>query len=392
MHPQTGIRITALLLATAAYPLWAADPAPPTPAKAPDKAAPAAVVEAAVTAPAPAVSLDFIPAVVATYQDKKVTADEVKKVLAPFLAMAAKAQRTPSKDDVERLAYQVTQQIVDKELVRQRCDKDGYKLDVAAAQKKLGEIEEKQGKDKVAEALKEQGKTRDEVIQELAFGEMVNRWIEEKVKSQIKVDDAAIEKFYTENKEKFQTPEQMSASHILIKVDTAADAETRNKAKAKAEDLLAKLKAGGDFKKLAEENSDCPSGKAKDSEGKPMGGDLGFFQRKQMVPPFEEVAFKLKKDELSGVVQTDFGYHIIKGGVLKPAGPQPLAEVKEPLRQYLLRDQVGNELKKTIEQMRKDGKVAIVLPEPPPMPAMPAGPGAVPPPPPPPPPPPAPGK
>ena len=103
-------------------------------------------------------------------------------------------------------------------------------------------------------------------------------------------------------------PEQVRASHILIStkpIDPNADPnQAKAQAKDKAEELLKKVKDGADFAALAKENSDCPSNA--------QGGDLGLFPRGQMVKPFEDAAFALKVGEISDLVETQFGYHIIK--------------------------------------------------------------------------------
>jgi parvulin-like peptidyl-prolyl isomerase len=109
---------------------------------------------------------------------------------------------------------------------------------------------------------------------------------------------------------KRQQVEEVHARHILLmhegsKRKPASVTRTKDEAKKLIEELAAKLKEGGDFEALAREHSDCPSGKRK-------GGDLGTFGKGRMAKPFEETAFALKVDEVSGIVETDFGYHIIQ--------------------------------------------------------------------------------
>ena len=114
--------------------------------------------------------------------------------------------------------------------------------------------------------------------------------------------------YYSGNPKEFETPEQVKASHILIASDTSDTSVDPNDAKAKAlakaEQLLAQLKDGADFAELAKANSTCPSAS--------KGGDLGFFSKGDMVAPFEEAAFALEPGQLSDIVETKFGYHIIK--------------------------------------------------------------------------------
>lgn len=144
----------------------------------------------------------------------------------------------------------------------------------------------------------------------------------ESLKAGVKVTDEELRKYYDENASRYATPEERRASHILIKADAAAPAAEREKAKAKAEGLLAEIKKNpASFAELAKKNSDDPGSAAK-------GGDLDFFGRGAMVKPFEDAAFSLPANGLSGVVETDFGYHIIKVTAVRGGEKQPFDAVK----------------------------------------------------------------
>lgn len=128
----------------------------------------------------------------------------------------------------------------------------------------------------------------------------------ESIKKGITVAEDDLRKYYTENEKRFSTPEERRASHILVKAEKSAPAAEREKAKAKAEQLLAEVKKSpGSFADIARKNSDDPGSAQR-------GGDLDFFGRGAMVKPFEDAAFGLKQGEISGVVESDFGYHIIQ--------------------------------------------------------------------------------
>lgn len=157
----------------------------------------------------------------------------------------------------------------------------------------------------------------------------VNEFVEKKVLAEVFVTDEELMARYEEDKHKYTRKPKVQASHILIKVEENATSEERAEALAKAEMLQKQAVEGADFATLAEENSDCPSGA--------KGGDLGFFHDKKMVPEFSEVAFALKMDEISGVVETKFGYHIIK----KTGEQGPVAsfdEVADQLAEIILHD------------------------------------------------------
>ncbi|WP_235504159.1 peptidylprolyl isomerase [Acidovorax sp. Leaf84] len=151
----------------------------------------------------------------------------------------------------------------------------------------------------------------------------------------------------------FAEPEQVQVRHILILVkDPSEDAA----AKAKAQDLLAKVRAGGDFAALARENSGDPGSAEK-------GGDLGFFAKGRMVPEFDTAAWALQKPgDTSEVIKTQFGYHVLQLVGRKPAGQKPFEEVQEALMAKVRQaeQQKGrNELAKTLEETVKLDEPAI---------------------------------
>jgi peptidyl-prolyl cis-trans isomerase D len=153
------------------------------------------------------------------------------------------------------------------------------------------------------------------------------------VASQITVTDADIKAYYEQNAKRYTADEQRRASHILIAVNKNASDADKAAAKAKAEKLLAQVRKNpGDFAKLAKENSEDPGSAER-------GGDLDYFGKGMMVSQFEDAAFKLKQGEVSDLVQSEFGYHIIQLTGIKPAAVRTLDEVK---------GEIGAEIKKQL--------------------------------------------
>ncbi|CAB1368571.1 SurA N-terminal domain-containing protein [Denitratisoma oestradiolicum] len=139
---------------------------------------------------------------------------------------------------------------------------------------------------------------------------------------QVSVSDEEAMAWYKGHADQYRQPEERRASHILILADKNADGAAVKTASSKAEDLLAKIrKAPGDFAVLARQNSQDPGSAAK-------GGDLDWFRRGMMVKPFDDAAFALKEGEVSGVVRSDFGFHIIKLTGLKPEKIRAFEEVR----------------------------------------------------------------
>lgn len=149
------------------------------------------------------------------------------------------------------------------------------------------------------------------------------------LQSQVAVDDAEIKKYYEEHQSEFSTPELRKAAHILIAVDAKASDEDKQAAKSKAEQILQQVKqAPAEFSPLARKYSQDPGSAAN-------GGDLGMFGRGMMVKPFDDAVFKLMVGEVSGLVQSDFGFHIIKLLAVKGGKSQALMEVKGSIAQKL---------------------------------------------------------
>lgn len=163
------------------------------------------------------------------------------------------------------------------------------------------------------------------------------------IEQQVSVTDDDIKKYYEQNLARYKTDEQRRASHILVQASKDAPAAEKAAAKAKAEKLLAQLqKSPGDFAKLAKENSDDPGSAER-------GGDLDFFGKGMMVKPFEDTVYSLKEGEISGVVESDFGFHIIKLTAIRPASTRPLSEVKANIEDEIRRTETGKKFASMIE-------------------------------------------
>ncbi len=194
------------------------------------------------------------------------------------------------------------------------------------------------------DALAENGITSDGLREQIKRGLMINAFVQNEVVSKIEMTDAQLKAFYDGNPEAFSKPESMRASHILIGVDAGAGAEEKESAKQKADEILEKVKSGADFAELAKSESTCPSAQ--------QGGDLGEFGRGQMVAPFENAAFGLKAGDVSEVVETQFGYHIIKATDKNEASVVPFEEVKGRIEKQLKTQQAQQDLMAKIEEIR----------------------------------------
>jgi peptidyl-prolyl cis-trans isomerase D len=146
----------------------------------------------------------------------------------------------------------------------------------------------------------------------------------EAMRTKVVVPAADIEKAYNSSIEQYTTPEQVRASHILLKTEGKDDAAV----KAKAEEILKQAKAGADFSELARKNSE-------DEQSAKSGGDLDYFGRGRMVPEFDQTVFAMQPGQISDLVKTQYGYHVIKLVDKKSAATRPLTEVRQQLSDQL---------------------------------------------------------
>lgn len=166
-----------------------------------------------------------------------------------------------------------------------------------------------------------------------------------KIRAKIKPTDAEIQAEYDKSKDALNVPEQVHAAHILIAVKPDGGADADAQAKAKAEIVAARAKApGADFAKLANDNTDDPSGKGN-------GGELPPFARGQMVPEFEEAAFAMSPGEVRGPIKTQFGYHVIKLASRTPARTRTLEEVRPSLASGLAERKAAEEADKLAAEL-----------------------------------------
>jgi peptidyl-prolyl cis-trans isomerase C len=179
---------------------------------------------------------------------------------------------------------------------------------------------------------------------------IISSFIEKEYAGKVVVTDAAAQKFYDENQEKyFKKPESARASHILIGVDPKASPVDRKKALEKAQALLKRVRSGENFADLAKSDSTCPSAS--------QGGDLGSFGRGQMVLPFEQAAFALKPGEVSDVVETQFGYHIIKLTEKQEASTEKFENVKAKIVEFLKRENTQKSVLDLVAKLKTTAKI-----------------------------------
>jgi peptidyl-prolyl cis-trans isomerase C len=194
-----------------------------------------------------------------------------------------------------------------------------------------------------------ESKIRADIKRDMAIQQLIDKEVDQKVK----ITDEESKTFYDTNPRLFQQPERVKASHILIKVDEGASEEKKAEALKKIKEIQQKVQKGEDFAALAKTYSEGPSA--------PRGGDLNYFGRGQMVKPFEDAAFSMKPNETSDIVETKFGYHLIKVVDKQPAKKIVYADAKDRINKHLKDQKLRTDRQLYFDKLKKDAKIGKFL-------------------------------
>jgi peptidyl-prolyl cis-trans isomerase C len=264
--------------------------------------------------------------IAATAGDVTITIQEVEELVAPRLKDMPENVRESQAKLIKKRALDslIFQKMLEGKFKEHNIKISDEELDVEI-EKILAEnnITVEDFKKRVTEMGRDFSEFRDQVRSGMKYQKMMDKM----AGSDSEISDSDVKDYYESNPERFQQESQVKAGHILAKIEPDASEEDKAAAKAKIEDISKKLKDGADFEELAKEHSDCPSGS--------NGGDLGFFARERMVKPFSDAAFALKVGEVSDVVETQFGYHVIKVTDKKDAKTVTFEDAKDDIKKQL---------------------------------------------------------
>ncbi len=259
-----------------------------------------------------------------------------------------------SGERLSEIKKDVLKNLIGRELLYQTSQKHGIKVDEAAINNQLAMLKKRfPSEAEFNKVLSKNNLSEAALRAQLERNTAIKEFIDKQFVQKVTISDKESKAYYESNPEYFKQPEQVQASHILIKIDSEADESQKAQARKKIEKIQKRLQKGEDFAALAKESSQCPS--------KAKGGDLGYFQRGQMVPAFEQVAFALKPGAVSDIVETRFGYHLIKVIGKKPEITIPYKDVKDKLEQHLKREKIQKEATLYVEKLKKKAKVERFL-------------------------------
>jgi peptidyl-prolyl cis-trans isomerase C len=295
----------------------------------------------------------LFPAVVARVDGKPILGRDLEREVRRQLAPIGNPEWKNLRDDYRgQLLYATITGLVNSNLLYKKALASGFQVTVAELQDELQKISKTFNSDaEMNAALADQNIDRPTLEKQIYRGMLASKFIDETINKKITVTPEEVAKYYAANPKDFQHPDLVRTSHILIKAGDNPEQDAL--AKQRAEAILARVKKGEDFAKLAKENSIDPSAS--------QGGDIGFSAKDSTVPGYAEASFSLPVGGVT-MTKTQLGYHVIKVTDKKKEGLSTLEEVKQALTDFLKNEKQQAELTKLINQLRDQAKIEILIP------------------------------
>jgi len=293
--------------------------------------------------------------IVAVVNQEIITLSEVERMIGHLKQEIEAENRLERRSRVNELSRMALERLIEEKLIDQEAKRSGIK---AAAKEIDGAIEEIKRRNSATQedmerALAKEGLTLEAFKKEIEKKIIRTKVVQWAVKVEPNVGEKELKDFYLKNSDRYRTEESYRPGHILFKVPKEAAPEEVREIRAKCQKVLGKIKAGEDFGELAILYSEDISSKDR--------GDLGVFKKGELLPAFEKEALRLNIGEVSNIVRTDFGFHIIRLLDRKGADPLPYEDVKEKVRQDYLEREFDKGLKQFLTTLRGKSIIEIKL-------------------------------
>jgi peptidyl-prolyl cis-trans isomerase C len=294
--------------------------------------------------------------IVAKGKGVEVSQGQLDEEVVRLKAQAAARGQTIPPEQMAMVDRQVLDQLIQVQLLQAKATDADKAAGKALAEKRFEEAKTRLGSEEALNRqLKVMGATREEVLTKWSEGATAEAVLKRELK--VNIIDEEVRKYYDDNPARFEEPEKVRASHILLTTtDPKTNAELTEDQKAakrkEIEGILKRARAGEDFAKLAKEYSEDPGSKDK-------GGEY-TFPRGQMVAEFEAAAFSLGTNQVSDIITTRFGYHIIKLSEKIPARKVEFAKAESDIKEGLTQQAVQKQFPDYIAKLKKDAGVEIL--------------------------------
>jgi peptidyl-prolyl cis-trans isomerase C len=280
-----------------------------------------------------------------------ISQEEYAKELGFYLQRFSRQGLQLSKEQEAKLKNDVLENLIEREILYQESQKSGIKVDKKTVDEELSAVKKRFPSEKeYKNALNTMKISENEIKNQIKRKLSINKLIDTKIAQKVIVTDEESKAFYNANQNLFKKPEQLRIGQILIKLKAGADEQKKMEAMKKIKEVQAKLKGGQDFSVLAKAYSE-------DDDSNTNGGDLGYLTHGQMAKPIEDAAFGMQPNEVSDIIRTQLGYHLIKVYDKKPEKILAYGEIKDLLAEHMRKEKTEKEAAKYIDELMKDAKV-----------------------------------
>jgi peptidyl-prolyl cis-trans isomerase SurA len=303
-------------------------------------------------------SAETVDRIIAKVDEKIITQSELEeRTFAKIMALRKTNVRPmPSQKEV---MYDELRRMIDEKLLLGAGRKVGLEVTEANVTKAIDDIKASNGlqEGQLEKMLEAESKSIEEYKKKIHDQIMISKVISFEVRKRVVVSDDEIEKYYNKHLKDYWISEKLRLRHILFLMNDSLSEEDKRTKKRKAREALRKIRMGEDFVAVARKYSEDISAST--------GGDLGEIERGKMVPEFEKAAFLLKEGEVSSLVKTPYGLHIIKVDKIIPGETLPLDKVKDQIRNRFLDDKMNAAYKEYLAELKKNAFVENKMPPPP---------------------------
>jgi peptidyl-prolyl cis-trans isomerase C len=290
----------------------------------------------------------------ATVDGQTITVPEVEKVAQNFLRQNVPPDSTAQGATPSEQIYNTAlARLVEQKLLEKAAEKAGITVTDEQVQGRVAQLKAQVGgQEAFVDLLAKNNVTEADVVRDMRTNMLLGEYFTKTMEQNPAVSDDEISDYFDGHPESFGPQPEVHASHILLMVPPGSDDAAKAAVKAKAEGILAKIQGGADFAQMAKDNSE-------DTGSGANGGDLSWFGHGAMVAPFDSAAFALEPGQVSGLVETQFGYHIIKALERRTSEGRKIEDVKEGIRSFLSQEKGQKQFRARVDSLKAAAKIQI---------------------------------
>jgi peptidyl-prolyl cis-trans isomerase SurA len=293
--------------------------------------------------------------IMAVVDQEIITLVEVDRFAGPLQETIQADNRLERGAKLRELRRKVLERLIDEKILDHEAKKSGVKVTSKEVDAVVEDIKRRNQatQEDLEKALQKDGMTLEAYRQNIERTLVRSKLVRWAVKVEPKSDEKTLRDFYQKNIDQYRTSESYHPAHILLVVPSGATAEETQEIRRKCQQVLDRIRKGADFGEMALLYSQDPSAR--------FGGDLGYFKRGELVPVLEQAVLRLKVGEVSGIVRTDFGFHILKLLDHKEGVPSPFESVKEKVYEDYNAQEWDKAVQSYISSLKKEAVIEIRL-------------------------------